>query len=193
MRKSGFVKSFFAVSTASVIIAALGACASLPQPSTATDPKGFVLERDLVGRTYARGIFKGNLGAPTRAFNVVLDGDKKGDILTLREVFAYDDGERDVKTWVFQKTAPGRYIGTREDVIGSAVVVEESGRLTLSYEAEVGTRKTRVRFEDIIERRVDGVIVNRAVVSKLGLKVGDVELLFSESPEIFTRKASDKF
>lgn len=156
-------------------LALLGACSTIPMRGVDAGP--VVLERDFKGRTYAKGVFVNSITGSTRAFDVVLDGRWDGKVMTLKERFAYQDGERDVKTWTFTRTEPGRYIGRREDVVGTANVFTDGGAVRLSYDIVIGG--TQVHFEDVIERRADGVIVNRAIVSKFGVPVGTVDLSFA--------------
>lgn len=167
-----------------LLAGSVSACATAPQFSAMQGPKGIVLERDFVGRSYAKGTFTNKVTGSQRGLTVVLDGRRIRDGLTLREDFTYSDGERDVKTWTFRKTGPETYAGTREDVVGEAVIRQEGEGVRLSYDVDLttGTGKVRVHFEDVIERRGDGVIVNRAIVSKFGAPIGDVDLMFSRRP-----------
>jgi hypothetical protein len=63
------------------------------------------LEDFFKGKTYAYGSF-GAINGTSRSFRVDLTGHVRGKVLTLREDFRYDDGERDTKTWVFTRTGP---------------------------------------------------------------------------------------
>jgi hypothetical protein len=163
------------------LAAALPACATAPQFAADQSPRGILLERDFAGRSYAKGVFTNRLTGSKRGLTVVLDGRVRGDTLTLREAFTYSDGETDVKTWVFRRTEPGAYSGTREDVVGEASIRTEGNGVRLSYDVDLptGSGPVRVHFEDVIERDSQGVIVNRAIVSKFGAPIGDVDLVFS--------------
>lgn len=161
-----------------------GACATAPDFAAVQDQRGLVLERDFRGRSYAKGVFTNRVTGDKRGLTVVLDGSVRGDTLTLREAFTYSDGEKDVKTWVFVKTGPGTYSGTREDVVGQATIRTEGRGVRLSYDVDLPTSSgpVRVHFEDVIERNGEGVIVNRAIVSKFGVPIGDVDLVFGRRP-----------
>jgi hypothetical protein len=170
---------------AAFILAGLAAgCATAPDFTSVQSSRGIVLERDFAGRSYAKGVFTNRVTGARRGLSVVLDGRPRGDTLTLREAFTYSDGETDVKTWSFRKTGPGAYAGRREDVVGDASIRTEGNGVRLSYDVDLATSTggVRVHFEDVIERRSDGVIVNRAIVSKLGVPIGDVDLVFSRRP-----------
>ncbi len=174
-----FLKKTAAVLAAAAFLPLLSACATVPSASPGAGP-GVVLERDFRGRLYASGTFRNALTGSERPFKVVLDGRWDGRKLTLREAFAFADGERDVKTWVFTRTGPGTFRGTREDVVGEARVVTEGGVVRLSYDVVLGG--TQVHFEDVIERGPGGAILNRAIVSKFGVPVGTVDLTFARRP-----------
>jgi hypothetical protein len=161
-----------------------GGCATVPEQGLALAPQGVALERDFRGRSYATGVFTNRITGARRPFTVVLNGKWSGDVLTLREDFAYADGEKDVKTWVFRRISATQWTGTREDVVGEADVRVVDGVIRISYDIDLPTSsgKVRLRFEDVIERNAAGMIVNRAIVSKFGLPLGDVDLTFSRKP-----------
>ncbi len=83
---------------------------------------------------------------------MVLDGRWNGQVLTLREAFEYEDGEKDVKTWRFRKTSPTTYLGTREDVIGETLVTLDGPRATFAYDVNLTPKAepTIVRFSDTL-------------------------------------------
>ncbi|MGL5448545.1 MAG: DUF3833 family protein, partial [Rhabdaerophilum sp.] len=106
---------------------------SASAPAQARDLR---LEEFFKGRTYAYGWF-GAINGSSRRFRVVLDGRWNGKVLTLREAFEYEDGERDVKTWRFRKTGPNTYLGTREDVIGETLVTLNGSNATFAYDVDL--------------------------------------------------------
>jgi len=150
---------------------------SLPSQTVATTP--FVLERDLAGKTVARGRFKPIIGK-SRGFTAYLDGDWDGETLTLVEDFEYDDGEVDRKTWRLTKIGEGRYTGTREDVVGEADGFQDGDALRLEYFVRLGGENgeggRKVKFRDILYKQSDGVVINRATVGYYGLRAGTVRL-----------------
>jgi hypothetical protein len=162
----------FRIATLSI---ALGV--ALAQPATAA-PKSLSLVRAFEGRTVATGVFSSDIAGVKRAFRATLDGSLSGGVLTVVERFTFADGKRDRKTWRFTPTGPGRWSGTREDVIGTADVVEDGAVIRLSYIATVETSAgpLPVAFSDIIYRGKSGTLINTATVSALGIPVGSVAL-----------------
>ncbi len=134
----------------------------------------FTLESLFVGSTAGEGVFTNSWTRSERCFRVDIVGTWDGRVLTLREDFAYDDGEKDHKTWRFEKKAPGVYDGQREDVVGVARVWTEGAAVRLEYAVKLGG--VVLDFTDTLELRLDGSVLNRARVSKWGVPIGRVEL-----------------
>jgi Protein of unknown function (DUF3833) len=160
---------------------AASACAGPPSIPAAPDAPAFTMERFFAGRTVGKGSFTSQIAGVNRGLTVVTRGRWDGKTLTLREDFAFDDGEKDVKTWRFTKVAPGVYEGTREDVIGKADIRQVGNTVQLRYTADVRARDgsvTRLDFADTIAPRDGRSVLNEAVVSKFGVPVGRVSLVF---------------
>lgn len=155
----------------------VSACATAPRAPVDASPRAFILERDLVGRSHARGEFRSITGA-RRGFDAHLEGSWDGRTLTLVEDFLFDDGERDRKTWRLERVGPGRYEGVREDVVGTARGFQDGTAFRLEYDMVLPTEGggRRVRFRDILVLAEDNSIRNIAVVSWHGLRVGGVSL-----------------
>lgn len=147
--------------------------------------KPLVLEEFFRGKTVGKGYFESKIAGVYRPFTVYLRGtwDPKSFTLRLREDFVYEDGERDTKTWFFQKVAEGRYIGQRADVKGPAIVrTGPDGAVRFSYVAEVPTEKSSIllRFNDSLTQVDARTVRNTAQVVKAGFPVGKVDLTFTK-------------
>ena len=153
---------------------ALAGCATAPELDARSGTKAFVPEVFFRGRTYAQGEFVNVIDGSRRGVKAVIDGRFDGQVLTLVEDFAYADGEKDRKTWRLERTAPGVYAGTREDVVGKARAWTDGKVVRLEYSVELGG--WTVDFSDVLALRDDGSLVNRATVGKWGIRVGRVEL-----------------
>jgi hypothetical protein len=166
------------ISVALMFATLISACATRP-PAPASAVSEFVIERDLVGQSVARGEFRSITGV-RRGFTAHLNGTWDGTTLTLVEDFEFDDGERDRKTWRLERVAPGRYVGSREDVVGEAVGYQDGPVFRLEYDmllpSENG-RGPKVRFRDVMAITSDGGIINDATVGWFGFRVGSVSLL----------------
>ena len=116
-------------------------------------------------------------GEETR-FTAVIDGRWSNNILTLVEDFTYADGKKERKTWHLAQTGPGKYSGTREDVIGEAAVFQDGPGVRLDYEVTLSTGigNIDVHFRDLLYLNDDRSIANTATVSKFGLRIGRVAL-----------------
>lgn len=162
-----------------IMIAALAsACATRPHiPAEAADT-AFLAERDLAGASVARGEFRTITGV-RRGFTAHLNGSWDGETLVLVEDFEFDDGERDRKTWRLRRIAPGRYLGTREDVVGEALGYQDGRAFRLEYNIVLPSENGRgrqVRFRDVMVLDGRGDVLNEATIGWFGVRVGSVSL-----------------
>jgi hypothetical protein len=158
-------------------IAVLATVSFAPSVASAADT---LMEKFFVGRTTAVGSFSAINGV-NRKFDVKLTGRLRGNTLTLREDFVYDDGEKDRKTWRFVRTGANTYRGTREDVIGTTTlrVSGNTARFNYLVDLDPGPKKNVVRFYDRMVLSDDGKsIVNTATVWKYILPVARVRVDF---------------
>jgi Protein of unknown function (DUF3833) len=160
---------------------ALALLLALAAPSAASAADDAML-RFFKGSSRAVASFSAINGVK-RDFTVKLFGKWNGKILSLREDFVYADGERARKTWRFTKLGEGHYSGTREDVIGAAIVRINGSIAKFNYlvDLDEGPGKNTVRFYDTIRFSGDGrSALNTAIVTKYGFPVAKVRVDFEK-------------
>jgi hypothetical protein len=154
-------------------------------PAIAASPSGsagrLVLEDFFRGRLVAEGTFRSTIDGSVRGMKVEMRGrwDKRSQTLELVEDFVFSDGEKDRKTWRFTKIAEGRYVGAREDVVGTAEVVQDGDAVRLTYRAVVKTKggsSFTVSFDDLLILTGPRTVRNTATVRWLFFTVGEVDL-----------------
>ncbi len=141
------------------------------------------LEEYFAGKTRAYGVFQDRFGTLRRQLTVDLDGAWDGATLTLDEDFVYDDGSTEERTWYIEKTGEDSYRGRCADVLGTADGKAHGNELHWSYDfsLRVGDRNWNVRFDDRFFLQHDNVLINRAIVSKFGVRIGDLTMIFQKS------------
>ena len=137
------------------------------------------------GQSVAFGIFEDRFGNMRRQFRVVLEGTIDGDVLTLDETFLYDDGEQDFRKWIIRTIGKDSdsevlYEGSAEDITAVAKGVVSGNTLNWQYDVvlSMGGRDIEVHFDDWIYRQHEDVAINRAFVSKYGIEIGSVTIVF---------------
>lgn len=98
----------------------------------------------------------------------------------LDEQFIYSDGSRERRVWTLQRTAEGRYVGTAADVVGQALGEEGGNAFRFGYTLRlpVDGRTFEVQFDDWMYLMDERVMLNKAVMSKFGIRLGEVTLSF---------------
>ena len=143
------------------------------------------LQTFFAGQTVAFGIFEDRFGNMRRQFRVVLDGTIDGDVLTLNETFLYDDGEQDFRKWTIRRMSKDKdgevlYEGRANDITAFAKGAVSGNALNWQYDVvlSMGGRDVEVHFDDWIYRQHEDVAINRAFISKYGIEIGSVTIVF---------------
>ncbi len=142
------------------------------------------LESYFAGRTKAWGFFQDRFGTLRRRFEVDLSGEWDGTELRLIEDFTYDDGETERRVWLIEKQGAHGYRGRAEGVIGVAEGAAYGNALNWKYDfaLPVGDDIWTVRFDDWLFLQADGMLINRARVTKFGILIGEVTIAFRKLP-----------
>ncbi len=141
------------------------------------------LERYFLGDLRAWGIFEDRFGDLRRQFLVDITGSRSGDELVLDERFRYADGATDRRIWRIRRTGEHTYEGRADDVVGCATGVAYGNALNWQYDFDlpVAGRKIRVHFNDWLFLQPDGVLINRARITKFRIALGEVTLFFKQA------------
>ena len=167
-----------------VLVIAAACSPNTPMMHQSRQPD-LTLEAFFEGETVAYGIFEDRYGNMKRQFRVNITGVVNENTLILDEDFLYDDGETDKRVWVItnqgiQDDGSIRYQGEAADVIGVASGQIAGNALNWVYDIdlEIGDSRLRVTFDDWIYQQDENVAINRAYISKFGINIGSVTLVF---------------
>ncbi len=164
-------------------LALLAACSAKPKvPKTFLSDRQLNLEEFFEGRTVAYGQFQDILGNVPRRFEVEINGTWDGETLTLVEDFVYDDGATEQRIWTLTKTGEDTWTGTAPGVLGTAEGVERGDTFNWKYKIDLPIKDgtMRVSFDDWMWLLSDDRLLNRAYVSRFGIRIGEVILSFEK-------------
>lgn len=158
----------------------LSGCGGMKIDEVARAEPVFRIEDYFQGRSAATGMFVDRFGKVRRQFVVDLDGVWDGRQLRLTEDFRYDDGETERRVWTFVRQADGTYEGRADGVIGTGRAEARGNAFNLRYRfaLKVGDDRWEVDFDDWMFLQPDGVVLNRAAVTKFGIDIGTVFVSF---------------
>jgi len=133
------------------------------------------------GTVDAHGIFQDRSGEVIKRFKVVIDARWQGEIGTLDERFTYADGSTQRRVWTITHLGGGRYSGRADDVVGEARGDAAGNALRWRYvmALPVDGKVYHVDFDDWMFLMDERVMLNRSVMSKWGVRLGEVTLSFS--------------
>ena len=166
----------------SLLVAAttLLGCASQDIAHYASERPTLELDRFFNGKVIAHGIFQNRSGQVVRRFTVDMDGRWEGNQGVLDERFTYSDGKTERRVWRLTKTEDGRYTGTADDVVGVASGRTTGNAFQWAYTLKLPVDGTtyEVQFDDWMYLVDEQVMLNRATMSKFGVRLGEVTLSF---------------
>ncbi len=157
----------------------------LPSPKTAEPGPLFELTAFLEGRTRAWGVFEDRSGRVRQRLSVEMHGQWQNGVFILDERFEYGDGSTEVRAWRVVPTGAGRFRATCDDCVGEAIGACDTNSVRMSYRfrLKLENREIVVTFDDRIYRMGDTIAVNRATMSKWGVKLGELSLFFQRVPD----------
>ena len=158
----------------------LNGCSDMkPEDYSGTTPK-IKIEEYFHGDVKAWGIFQDRSGTVKRQFTAKMKGSFDGKNLILDENFNWNDGEKQERRWTIKKIGERNYEGTAPDVVGIAKGVSYGSAFKFEYNLLIPfkDKKIKVRFDDWIFKQDDKVAINRAKMTKFGIKVAELTVLF---------------
>ncbi|MBM3507377.1 MAG: DUF3833 domain-containing protein [Alphaproteobacteria bacterium] len=161
----------------------LGGCAGVTPDVYATEKPVLDLYEYFDGRVDAWGYFADRSGKVVRRFTVTIEGSKRDDALELDEHFTYADSTTSRRVWTIHRTGAHTYTGTAGDVIGLAQGRAYGNALQWNYRLafEVDGRTYHVNFDDWMYLQDATVMLNHSVMSKFGVRLGEVVLAFRKA------------
>ena len=160
-----------------------GCAGPVPSDYASQSPK-LDLKQYFNGKLLAHGIVTDRSGQVMQRFTVQLTGTWQGDTGTLDERFSYSDGRQETRVWTLTRGADGRYTGRAADVVGEAQGQAAGNALNWRYTLRVPVdgRSWDIEFDDWMFLVDERVMINRAVMSKFGFRLGEVLLSFQRLP-----------
>jgi len=160
--------------------AALAGCAAPTPVDYAQQTPLLDLKTYFNGDLVAHGMFTDRSGKVLRRFVVDLKASWQGDKGTLEEDFRYSDGKTERRVWHLVSQGNGRYTGTADDVVGVALGQAAGNALNWRYTLRlpVDGGVYEVAFDDWMFLIDEQVMLNKAVMSKFGFRLGEVTLAF---------------
>jgi len=158
----------------------LGACAGPTPADYAAEKPVLDLKRYFDGELVAHGIFTDRSGRVLRRFTVDMTGTWNGKQGTLDERFTYSDGKTERRVWRLTDEGGGRWTGRADDVVGVAEGQSAGNALNWRYTLRLPVDGSvyDVQFDDWMFLMDERVMLNKAVMSKFGIRLGEVTLAF---------------
>ncbi|HEX5312761.1 DUF3833 domain-containing protein [Aquabacterium sp.] len=159
----------------------LSGCAGPQVQDYAQEQPRLDLRQYFNGPVRAHGVFTDRQGRVVKRFVVDMQATWQGNQGTLDERFTYSDGTKQQRVWHLTDHGQGRYSGRADDVVGEASGEAAGNALRWGYTLAlpVDGRVWHVQFDDWMFLVDDKTMINKAVMSKFGIRLGEVTLSFT--------------
>jgi hypothetical protein len=170
---------------AALAVAALCGCAGPNLADHAGEQPAFDFRRYFDGTVLAHGLVSDRGGKVLRRFTVTMQCEWSGERGTLDERFVYSDGERQRRVWHVRALPDGSFRGTAADVVGEAHGAASGAAFNWRYTLLLPVRGStyEVQFDDWMYQVDQRVVLNKATMSKFGVRVGEVTLSFNKEDD----------
>src|SRR5512137_237371 len=158
----------------------LSACAGPRVDDYAAEKPVLDLKTYFNGELVAHGVFSDRSGKVVRRFEVQMTGTWSGSQGTLDERFTYSDGKTERRVWRLTDEGNGRWSGRADDVVGVAEGRAAGNALNWRYTLRLPVDGSvyEMQFDDWMFLMDERVMLNKAVMSKFGIRLGEVTLAF---------------
>jgi len=164
-----------------ILIIFLTGCSNNMEPKDFKDQKPrLIIENYLSGNVKAWGVLQNRSGKVTRQFKADLNGKWDGSNLILDEKFHWNDGEKQTRQWIIKKIDEHHYEGKASDVVGVAKGFSYGPTFKFEYVllVPVKGKNIKITFDDWIFMQDERVAINRATMTKFGIKVAELTVMF---------------
>ena len=179
MRDIKLFKPFLLIISLFLITSCSNNSSMKPEDFKDKEPR-LIIEEYLSGNVKAWGILQNRSGKVTRQFSADLSGKWDGKQLILDEKFNWSDGEIQNRKWIINKIDEHNYEGTAGDVVGTAKGYSYGPAFKFEYVllVPVKGREMKITFDDWIFMQDERVAINRATMTKFGIKVAELTVMF---------------
>ena len=164
------------------LIILLNGCSGMKPIDFKDQKPRLIIENYLSGKVKAWGILQNRSGKVIRQFSADLSGKWDGNELILDEKFYWSDGEVQTRQWKITKIDEHNYEGTAGDVVGKAKGYSYGPAFKFEYVllVPVKGREMKIKFDDWIFKQNEKVAINKATMTKFGIKVAELTVFFQK-------------
>lgn len=133
------------------------------------------------GEIKAAGIFIDRAGKSENYFHVTMNGRFEQKSGVIDEVFEYNDGRKETRTWNIVFNDDGSYTGTAHDVIGKAEGRQSGNAAHMTYTLRIQTKSGKtydIAMSDWMFKVDEETVINRIGMTKFGFHAGELIVVF---------------
>ena len=133
------------------------------------------------------GIFEDRGGQVIKRFRIDMEADWKGNHCRFIENFSFSDGTKQRREWQITQIDKSHFEAVANDSVGIGKGTVFGNSVHWEYHIAIDTEsfgKQTVKFDYWMHKIDDDTLMNRANVTKLGIKMGEVSVVFRKAKAI---------
>lgn len=165
-----------------ILIALFSACSSTKVEIYKNETPALLLENYFNGELKGHGLVMNRSGEVTRRFVITMNATWNNNVGTLKEDFAWSDGEKTQRVWTVHKLENQRYRGLAADVDGNADGEVAGNAFNWSYNINLKVKDSsyNLKFDDWMYLVDDKVLINEANMYWYGIRTGKILISFNK-------------
>jgi hypothetical protein len=172
LRKQWLLTAFFPI--------ALSACGNVAPIDYAAETPVLKFNSFLQGKLTGWGVFANRDGKVTKRFRIDMIADWQGDVGKFTEHFSFNDGTKQTREWLLTRIDDHHFTGKANDSVGAGR--GESWGNTMHWNYTINTQTDSGNYDLDYDYWMylidDNTLINRATLSKLGFRLGDITVTF---------------
>lgn len=158
----------------------LSACSNVAPHDYAGETPELNFSRFLQGELSGWGVFANRDGKVSKRFRIDMVADWQGNAGTFTEHFSFNDGTKQIREWRLTRIDEHHYTGKANDSVGEGRGEVWGNSMhwnyTISTPTDSGTYD--LDYDYWMYLVDDNTLINRATLSKLGFRLGEITVTF---------------
>lgn len=141
----------------------------------------FSMDEFFQGDLCAKGLVRNRDKSVNRKFIASIQATTDLNQVILDENFIFDDGEKQSRYWVFNRSG-SQWLGSAGDVVGQAVGEVAGDTLHLRYQLKINVDQENIVFDidDWLHLVDPNTLMGSATISKWGINVGQIDIVIEK-------------
>ena len=132
------------------------------------------------GEAEANGMIIDRFGRVRQKVHVIMNGYWANDKFKMDEVFTYEDGREELRSWSVEFTDENTFLASSDELKSPAIGFSnrEIVKMEYTFPVPIASRMFRLKFDDRMYLLDENTLFEQAKMSKFGIHLAEIVLVF---------------